>query len=123
MLRSLRTPRADRRSPIPARITRPWVAAFVVAASAASVLTAVQPTQAATPRAAEAAAALPAGWSTVVNAGSGKCLDARSAATVNGTAVQQYACNNSTAQQWSFTPRATASCGSTTATTPLRSWM
>jgi ricin-type beta-trefoil lectin protein len=40
---------------------------------------------------------------TVVNAGSGKCVDARSAATANGTAVQQYACNGTAAQQWTFT--------------------
>lgn len=51
----------------------------------------------------EAAAALPTGFATLVNAGSGKCLDARSAATANGTAVQQYTCNSSTAQQWSLT--------------------
>ncbi|MGW4007084.1 RICIN domain-containing protein [Streptomyces nigra] len=38
-----------------------------------------------------------------MNAASGRCLDARAAATANGTAVQQYACNNTTAQQWSFT--------------------
>ncbi|MFE6485948.1 RICIN domain-containing protein, partial [Streptomyces sp. NPDC057757] len=50
-----------------------------------------------------AVAALPTGMATVVNAGSGKCLDARSAATANGTAVQQYTCNGSTAQQWSLT--------------------
>ncbi|MEU8849395.1 RICIN domain-containing protein [Streptomyces sp. NPDC048564] len=84
----------------------PWTAAFVAAATAASLLSAVQPTQAVPERAADAApsaAALPTSWSTVVNSGSGKCLDARAAGTVNGTAVQQYACNNSTAQQWSFT--------------------
>ncbi|MFR9727428.1 RICIN domain-containing protein, partial [Streptomyces sp. MS19] len=51
-----------------------------------------------------APAALPGGWATVVNAGSGKCVDARAAATGNGTAVQQYACNGSTAQQWRLTP-------------------
>ncbi|MDI1462246.1 RICIN domain-containing protein [Catellatospora sp. KI3] len=39
---------------------------------------------------------------TVVNKNSAKCVDARSAATANGTAVQQYACNGSTAQQWRF---------------------
>ncbi len=37
---------------------------------------------------------------TFVSAGSGKCVDAASAGTANGTAVQQYACNSSTAQQW-----------------------
>jgi hypothetical protein len=39
----------------------------------------------------------------VVNRASGKCVDASNSATVNGTVVQQYTCNNSTAQQWVFT--------------------
>ena len=43
------------------------------------------------------------GTYTVTNAGSGKCVDARSAATANGTAVQQYTCNGTAAQQWTFT--------------------
>ncbi|MEU4165290.1 RICIN domain-containing protein [Streptomyces sp. NPDC026665] len=49
-----------------------------------------------------AAAAVPTGWATVVNAGSGKCVDARAAGTADGTVVQQYACNGSQAQQWRF---------------------
>ncbi|MEU1294386.1 RICIN domain-containing protein [Streptomyces sp. NPDC005840] len=70
-------------------------AVALVAAAAASFLPAAP---------AEAApTALPASWSTLVNAASGKCLDARAAGTADGTAVQQYACNNSAAQQWSFT--------------------
>ncbi|MFI1396116.1 RICIN domain-containing protein [Streptomyces sp. NPDC020681] len=101
MLRFLRTPRAGRHHS--SRRHRPLVASLVVAASVGSVLVAVETTQAATPRGAVKAAAVPTGWTTVVNSGSSKCLDARSAATVNGTAVQQYACNTSTAQQWSFT--------------------
>ena len=40
---------------------------------------------------------------TVVNSNSGKCVDARAAATANGTAVQQYTCNGTAAQQWTFT--------------------
>ncbi|MEU6455122.1 RICIN domain-containing protein [Streptomyces sp. NPDC047065] len=84
----------------PRRTRRPWTGFFVAAATAASVLTAVHPTEAAP----TAAAALPTGWSTVVNTSSGKCLDARAAGTVNGTVVQQYACNSTTAQQWNFTP-------------------
>ncbi|MGW7673721.1 RICIN domain-containing protein, partial [Streptomyces sp. NPDC054775] len=72
--------------------------ALVTAASALTVVSA-----GAAPRASAAAAALPTSWATVVNSGSGKCLDARAAGTANGTTVQQYACNNSTAQQWSFT--------------------
>lgn len=47
-------------------------------------------------------AAVPTGWATVVNVGSGKCVDARAAGTANGTVVQQYACNGSQAQQWQF---------------------
>lgn len=50
-----------------------------------------------------AAAALPTGWTTISNKGNGKCVDARAAATGNGTAVQQYACNGSLAQNWSLT--------------------
>ena len=46
---------------------------------------------------------IPGTWYTVVNKDSGKCVDARAAATANGTAVQQYACNGTTAQQWQFT--------------------
>jgi predicted chitinase len=40
---------------------------------------------------------------TVTNVNSGKCEDARAAITTNGTAVQQYACNNTNAQHWTFT--------------------
>lgn len=49
------------------------------------------------------AAAPPTGWASVVNVGSGKCVDARAAGTADGTAVQQYACNGSQAQQWRVT--------------------
>src|SRR5439155_1146642 len=34
---------------------------------------------------------------------SGKCVDAASSATANGTFVQQYTCNGSGAQQWVVT--------------------
>ncbi|GIE83017.1 hypothetical protein Aph02nite_89670 [Actinoplanes philippinensis] len=44
----------------------------------------------------------PAAWYPVTNKNSGKCVDARAAGTVNGTVVQQYACNGSTAQQYQF---------------------
>ncbi|MEZ0075740.1 RICIN domain-containing protein [Planotetraspora sp. GP83] len=46
------------------------------------------------------AAVLPTGWTTVVNKNSGKCVDARAAASANGTAVQQYSCNDTAAQLW-----------------------
>ncbi|HEX9338581.1 MAG TPA: RICIN domain-containing protein [Pseudonocardiaceae bacterium] len=48
------------------------------------------------------AAVVPNTWYTVVNTNSGKCVDARAAATANGTAVQQFTCNGSTAQEWQF---------------------
>ncbi|GAA2493771.1 ThuA domain-containing protein [Winogradskya humida] len=46
----------------------------------------------------------PAAWYPVVNKNSAKCLDARAAGTTNGTAIQQYACNASNAQQYQFAP-------------------
>ncbi|GGO19797.1 RICIN domain-containing protein [Micromonospora parathelypteridis] len=46
----------------------------------------------------------PTAWHTVVNRGSGKCVDARAASSANGTAIQQYACNSSAAQQYQFVP-------------------
>ncbi|MGS2646281.1 RICIN domain-containing protein [Streptosporangium sp. LJ11] len=51
-----------------------------------------------------AQAAPPAGLTTVISRNSGKCVDARAAATANGTVVQQYACNGTTAQLWRFQP-------------------
>jgi hypothetical protein len=41
-------------------------------------------------------------WTTVVNKTSGKCVDARAAASANATAVQQYTCNGTVAQNWQF---------------------
>ncbi|MFD9125240.1 RICIN domain-containing protein [Kitasatospora sp. NPDC059571] len=46
------------------------------------------------------AAALPTGFTTVVAGNSGKCVDAAAAATADGTAVQQYTCNGTGAQNW-----------------------
>ncbi|MER5862984.1 RICIN domain-containing protein [Kitasatospora sp. NPDC002040] len=51
-----------------------------------------------------AQAAVPTGWTTLVNRNSGRCVDAAAAATANGTAVQQYSCNGTTAQQWQLQP-------------------
>jgi len=45
-----------------------------------------------------------ANWFTVTNRGSGKCVDARSGASANGTAIQQFACNGSQGQQFQFQP-------------------
>ncbi|MFJ9818706.1 ThuA domain-containing protein [Streptomyces sp. NPDC101151] len=41
-------------------------------------------------------------WYTLRNAGNGTCVDARGAATANGTVIQQYACNGTAAQQYQF---------------------
>ncbi|MER7274434.1 beta-1,3-glucanase family protein [Dactylosporangium sp. NPDC000244] len=43
-------------------------------------------------------------WYSTVNKTSGKCVDARSSGTANGTAIQQYTCNNTFAQQYLFQP-------------------
>jgi hypothetical protein len=40
---------------------------------------------------------------TLTNQASGKCVDASGSGTANGTAVQQYTCNTTAAQQWIFT--------------------
>jgi hypothetical protein len=46
----------------------------------------------------------PTAWYSLVNKNSSKCVDARTAASANGTAIQQYTCNNTTAQQFQFQP-------------------
>ncbi|WP_330309523.1 MULTISPECIES: ThuA domain-containing protein [unclassified Streptomyces] len=43
-------------------------------------------------------------WYSLTNAGNGTCVDARSAATANGTVIQQYACNGTQAQQFQLRP-------------------
>ncbi len=54
-----------------------------------------------TPPPSPPAAINPAAWYSVSNKNSGKCVDARAA---SGTAIQQYACNTSPAQQYQFVP-------------------
>ncbi|MFJ4466792.1 ThuA domain-containing protein [Streptomyces sp. NPDC089424] len=41
-------------------------------------------------------------WYSVAGDANGTCVDARAAATANGTAVQQYTCNGTLAQQFQF---------------------
>ncbi|MGW7265023.1 ThuA domain-containing protein [Streptomyces sp. NPDC054842] len=41
-------------------------------------------------------------WYSLTNQANGTCVDTRSAATANGTAVQQYTCNGTQAQQFQF---------------------
>ncbi|MFG2854576.1 RICIN domain-containing protein [Streptomyces mirabilis] len=79
------------------RVPRALTAVALVATTVTGIEFAAQGSASA---AASAAAAIPTGYTTVVNKGSGKCVDARSAASADGTAVQQYACNGSTAQNW-----------------------
>lgn len=51
-----------------------------------------------------ATATPPTTWYSLVNKNSGKCVDARAAGTTNGTAIQQYTCNASNAQQYQLAP-------------------
>jgi hypothetical protein len=44
----------------------------------------------------------PTTWYSVINKGNSKCVDSRGAVSANGTVIQQYACNNSNAQQFQF---------------------
>ncbi|MEV6925255.1 ThuA domain-containing protein [Dactylosporangium sp. NPDC051485] len=44
----------------------------------------------------------PGQYYSIINKNSGKCIDARSAGTANGTAIQQYTCNGSNAQHYRF---------------------
>jgi len=68
------------------------------------------------------AAITPDGWYTVAAVNSGKCVDARSAGTANGTAVQQYACNQSTSQQWQFQSTSDGYFRVNTLNAPAESW-
>ena len=70
------------------------LAAVVVTLSATAATIAMAPA---------ASAAVNPGTYTVTNVGSGKCVDAASAATANATVVQQYTCNGTAAQTWTFT--------------------
>ncbi|MFF9373460.1 RICIN domain-containing protein [Streptomyces griseoluteus] len=80
---------------------RALTVAVLVATTAAGLQSAAPPSASARTA---AAAAIPAGPTTVVNKGSGKCVDARAAASGDGTAVQQYGCNASAAQTWQLVP-------------------
>ncbi|GAA1275672.1 hypothetical protein Psi02_01680 [Planotetraspora silvatica] len=46
----------------------------------------------------------PTAWYSLANRANGKCVDARAAASANGTAIQQYACNGTSAQQFQVQP-------------------
>ena len=46
----------------------------------------------------------PTAWYTATGKSAGKCVDARSAASADGTAIQQYACNGTLAQHFQFQP-------------------
>ncbi|MGW2338347.1 ThuA domain-containing protein [Streptomyces sp. NPDC001685] len=46
----------------------------------------------------------PTAWYALSDKASGTCVDARAAATANGTPVQQYTCNGTLAQQFQFRP-------------------
>ncbi len=81
------------------RPRRRRTAALALAAAVVTVAATCLALLSATPA---GAAVVPNTWYTVVNTNSGKCVDARAAATANGTAVQQFTCNGTTAQEWQF---------------------
>lgn len=84
----------------PSHPTRRRRTAVAILTAAASIAATVGVTLLTSP---QATAAVTSGTLyTVVSKNSGKCVDARAAGTANGTAVQQYACNSSLAQQWVF---------------------
>jgi hypothetical protein len=58
----------------------------------------------------------------VINKNSGKCLDAAGGATANGTIVQQYTCNSSSAQNWTFTATDSGYYKVTTANNAAQGW-
>jgi hypothetical protein len=62
------------------------------------------PAPTATPTSTSAGPISPTAWYRVVSRANGKCVDARGAATANGTAIQQYTCNGTNAQQYQFQP-------------------
>jgi hypothetical protein len=68
------------------------------------------------------AATIPTAPATVTSVNSGKCVDARAAATANGTAVQQYTCNGSAAQSWQFTPTDSGYYQVGVSTAPAQVW-
>jgi hypothetical protein len=63
-----------------------------------------RPTATATvrPRPSATATISTTGWYRLVNKNSGKCVDARSSGTANGTVIQQYTCNTTNAQYFQF---------------------
>ncbi|WP_410658797.1 RICIN domain-containing protein [Amycolatopsis sp. lyj-112] len=68
------------------------------------------------------AAIIPDTWYTISATGSGKCVDARAAGSVNGTVVQQYACNQSFSQQWQFQPTSGGYYRVNTRNNPAQVW-
>ena len=91
------TPGRRRRKAVLALAT----AALTVAATGVTLLSVQAQAAPTIPHAAATPAAIsPGTWYNVVNENSGKCVDAASAGTANGTVVQQYSCNGTTAQEW-----------------------
>ncbi|MEU4670979.1 RICIN domain-containing protein [Amycolatopsis sp. NPDC023774] len=53
---------------------------------------------------------------------SGKCVDAKAAASANGTVVQQYACNQTSSQAWQFQSTSDGYVRVNTQLNPAQSW-
>jgi ricin-type beta-trefoil lectin protein len=98
-------------------------ATAVTALAAAGLTVAGVPAATAAGTPAATPAAITSGTTyTVTNVNSGKCVDARAAATANGTAVQQYTCNGTGAQQWRFTATDSGYFQVGTANAPAQVW-
>lgn len=70
----------------------------------------------------EPIAAPPNGAVRLVNKTSGKCVDAAGSATANGTVVQQFTCNASSAQLWQLTAVGGGYYEIATANNPAQAW-
>jgi ricin-type beta-trefoil lectin protein len=90
------SPRRSRR-----RRTKVVTFALAVLSLAAAYLTVISTVG---PAPTASAAVDPSVWYTATSVNSGKCVDARTAGTTNGTVVQQFTCNSAGSQQWQFQP-------------------
>ncbi|WP_326568939.1 RICIN domain-containing protein [Amycolatopsis rhabdoformis] len=101
------------------------LSAFTVVAGCVGLVEQAQaqtPAHVQTPAPAAAQAIAPDQWFTVQAGNSGKCVDAKAAASANGTVVQQYACNQTASQAWQFQPTTDGYVRVNTQLNPAQSW-
>jgi hypothetical protein len=82
-----------------------WILQGILWLAGQSTTTPTTPPTSASPTPSQSSGPIsPTAWYSVINKNSAKCVDARAAGTANGTAIQQYTCNNSIAQNYRFQP-------------------